>query len=105
VNQIVLTVSTLEVMPLRYTPVGLPAVEMVLMHGSQVEEAGLVRQVDLTISAIALGDMALLLADTPLGADMTVKGFLAPARKGSPKLVLHIQQAKRSFAGKATAVV
>ncbi len=92
-------------MPLRYTPVGLPVVEMILTHRSQVVEAGRERQVDMTISAVALGDVATLLADTPLGADMTVKGFLAPARKGSPKLILHIQQAKRIYAGGATAVV
>jgi len=47
----------------------------------------------------------LLLADTPLGASLSIEGFLAPARKGSNKLVLHIQQANRVFAGGASAVV
>jgi len=105
VNQIVLTATALEVKPLRYTPAGLPAVEIVLAHESEVSEAGHMRRVELVLTAIALGDIALLLADTPLGAHLSITGFLAPARKGSNKLVLHIQQANRIFAGGATAVV
>ena len=104
-NQFVLTATTLEVKPLRYTPAGLPAVEMVLSHESEVQEAGHMRRIELVLSAVALGDIALLLSDTPLGASLSIQGFMAPARKGSNKLVLHIQQANRIFAGGATAVV
>ena len=104
-NQFVLTATALEVKPLRYTPAGLPAVEMVLSHESEVQEAGHMRRIDLVLSAVALGDIALLLSDTPLGASLSIQGFIAPARKGSNKLVVHIQQANRVFAGGATAVV
>jgi len=105
VNHLALAATALEVQPLRYTPAGVPAVEMLLGHASDALEAGLVRKVEFTISAVALGDVALLLADTPLGAAMSVEGFLAPARKGSVKLVLHIQQANRSYPGGASVVV
>lgn len=105
VNQINITAFALEVKPLRYTPAGLPAVEMLLEHESEVMEAGQERRIQLMISAIALGDIALLLADTPLGASLEIQGFIAQARKGSNKVVLHIQQANRSFPGAATAVV
>jgi primosomal replication protein N len=105
VNQLLLTATTLEVKPLRFTPAGLPAIEMQLAHESEVQEAGHMRRVELVLSAIALGDIALLLADTPLGASLSIEGFLAPTRKGSNKLVVHIQQANRVFAGSATAVV
>lgn len=104
-NQVVITASALEVKPLRYTPAGLPAVEMLLNHESEVHEAGVVRRIELVLSAVALGDVALLLADTPLGAVLSIEGFLAAARKGSSKLVLHIQQADRVFAGGGTVVV
>lgn len=104
-NQFVLTATALEVKPLRYTPAGLPAIEMVLNHESEVQEAGHMRRIELVLSAVALGDIALLLCDTPLGASLSIQGFMAPARKGSNKLVLHIQQANRVFAGGATAVV
>lgn len=104
-NHVLLTASALEVKPLRYTPAGLPAVEMMLSHESEVQEAGHMRRIELVLAAVALGDIALLLADTPLGASLSIEGFLAPARKGSNKLVLHIQQANRVFAGGASAVV
>ncbi|GAB2888698.1 primosomal replication protein N [Paralcaligenes sp. KSB-10] len=100
-----MTATALEVKPLRYTPAGLPAIEMVLNHESEVQEAGHPRRVELVLSAVALGDIALLLADTPLGAALSIEGFLAPTRKGSNKVVLHIQQANRIFAGGATALV
>ena len=104
-NQVALTATALEVKPLSYTPAGLPAVEMLLNHESEVHEAGVIRRIELIISAVALGDIALLLADTPLGAALSIEGFLAAARKGSNKLVLHIQQADRVFANNATALV
>ncbi len=100
-----MTATALEVKPLRYTPAGLPAIEMILNHDSEVLEAGHMRRVELVLPAVALGDIALLLADTPLGAALSVEGFLAPTRKGSTKMVLHIQQADRVFANNATALV
>ena len=44
------------------------------------------RRVALTIAAVALGDLAMLLAEVPLGTDLHVQGFLAPVRKDSVKL-------------------
>lgn len=78
---------------------------MMLSHESEVIEAGHMRRVEMVLSAVALGDIALLLADTPLGTSLSVEGFLAPTRKGSSKLVVHIQQANRVFPGAASAVV
>src|SRR5690606_25929924 len=71
VNQLALSATAIEVKPLRYTPAGLPAVELTLNHESQVQEAGHMRRVELDIAAVALGDIALLLADTPLGASLS----------------------------------
>jgi primosomal replication protein N len=105
VNQVVLTAVALEVKPLRYTPAGLPAIEMVLNHESEVLEAGAMRRVEMVLPAIALGDIALLLADTPMGAPLSIEGFLAPSRKGSNKLVLHIQRGCRVFSSDASALV
>jgi len=73
---------------------------MLLAHESEVIEAGLARRVELTIAAVALGDLALLLKDTALGSELLVQGFLAPVRKDSVKLKLHLQQARR-IAGSA----
>ena len=95
VNQIALSATVLDVKPLRYTPAGLPALEMVLEHDSDVQQAGHQRRIQLNVSAVALGDIALLLADITLGTPMLIKGFLAPSRKGSSKLIVHIQHADR----------
>ncbi|MFC4277861.1 primosomal replication protein N [Achromobacter aloeverae] len=94
-NQVVLSAQVLEREALRYTPAGLPALEMLLGHQSEVIEAGHPRRVELTIAAVALGDLALLLADVGLGAQLQVQGFLAPVRKDAVKLKLHMQQATR----------
>jgi len=93
VNRLLMTVQVLEREPLRHTPAGLPALELLFSHTAEVVEAGLPRRVDLTIGAIALGDLALLLVDTPLGTVLDVEGFLAPVRKDSAKLRMHLQRA------------
>lgn len=94
-NRLVLTASLQDIKTLRHTPAGVPVIEMVLVHESDVQEAGHLRRVEMTIPAVALGEMALLLIDTPLGCRLEVEGFLAARRLGSPRLVLHIQQASR----------
>ncbi|WP_459618113.1 primosomal replication protein N [Bordetella sp. 2513F-2] len=95
-NSVELDARVLEREPLRHTPGGVPALEMLLEHESEVVEAGHPRRVALTIACMALGDLAMLLADTPLGAELRVQGFLAPVRKDSVKLRLHLQQARRT---------
>jgi primosomal replication protein N len=96
VNRLELDASVVEVSPLRYTPAGVPALEMKLGHASDVTEAGGSRHVELEIAAVALGDVALMLGGLAAGTVLSVEGFLAPARKGASRLVLHIQQASRS---------
>ena len=105
VNLIRLTASVVELQPLRYTPAGVPALELMLQHESEVQEAGQLRRVTFQVRAIALGNTAQFLADTPLGASLDLEGFLAAARMGSSRLVLHIQKAERTFPGSGSAVV
>lgn len=105
VNRILLTAAVVELQPLRYTPAGVAALELLLEHESEVQEAGQARLARFQAKAIALGDIAHLLADTPLGAQLKLEGFIAAARKGSSRLVLHIQKAERLFPGSGSAVV
>lgn len=93
-NQLLLIARVLESEPLRHTPAGVAAVEMLLSHESEVIEAGHPRRVELTISAVALGDLAHMLAGIALGTELKVEGFLAPTRKDSVKLKLHMQRAR-----------
>jgi len=99
VNRVLFSGQVLECEPLRYTPAGLPVLEMVLEHASEVVEAGVSRRVDLTLAAVALGDQAHMLAGTPLGSPLQIEGFLAPTRKGSRRVKLHVQQARKVQGG------
>jgi len=104
VNQVALSGIVLEAKPLRYTPAGLPVLELVLQHTSEVMQAGHARHIEMAVNATAMGDTALLLADITLGSPLHITGFLAPSRKGSSRLVLHIQQVNRA-SGSDTVVV
>ena len=105
VNQFSLAGQLIDIKPLRYTPAGVPALELVLEHESSVMEAGHSRQIVLTMQVVALGNNALGLADNPLGARLQLQGFIAPARKGSTRLVLHVQQYQRHFPGQGSVTV
>jgi primosomal replication protein N len=98
-NETALSAQVLEREPLRHTPAGIPVLEMLLGHVSEVVEAGHPRRVELTIRAVVVGDLALMLADIQLGASVQVQGFLAPVRQGAVKLRLHVQRATRLSAG------
>jgi len=97
VNQLSLSARVLEIRPLRHTPAGQPVLEMQLRHESEVLEAGTPRSIALEMPAVAVGDVALMLAETRLDTALLVSGFLTPrSRNQSGKLVLHIQQARRN---------
>ena len=89
-NAVALTACIAEASPLRYTPAGIPALNLILEHGSEVEEAGVTRQVKLTIRAVAFGALAETSAQLELGKPKLFNGFLmnAATRKS---IVFHIQ--------------
>ena len=91
-NRVELTgvVSALET--LRYTPAGIPIVEVKLDHESPQEEAGKARTVKCEVSAVAAGQVAQRLVQANLGARIKVTGFLAHRGKSKVQLVLHINE-------------
>ncbi|MFT3814136.1 MAG: primosomal replication protein N [Acidovorax sp.] len=89
-NQLTLKACIAEVQPLRYTPAGLPALDLRIDHESQQQEAGAARQVKASVKAIAFGTLAERLARQALGSLWTFQGFLATGR-GGKGLVFHIQ--------------
>ncbi|MEJ7931323.1 primosomal replication protein N [Ramlibacter sp. AN1015] len=90
-NQLVLSARIAEATPLRYTPSGLPALDLRLEHESEVAEAGGTRQVKLALKAVAFGGDAETLARQAIGSSWRFAGFLATPRNGKLP-VLHIQQ-------------
>ncbi len=89
-NHWVLTACIAEVQPLRYTPAGLPALDIRLEHESLQREAGANRQVKASVKALAFGALAERLARQALGSVWRFQGFLATRRSGKG-LVFHIQ--------------
>ena len=89
-NQIDLTARIAELSPVRYTPAGIPAVNFILEHESEIVEAGANRQVKLTIKAVAFGTLAEQAAKLSLISLFRFNGFLINART-SRGVVFHIQ--------------
>ena len=89
-NKVVLTARIAEAKALRYTPAGLPALDLGLEHESEVLEAGQRRQVRAVIRAVVIGSGAEPLVRQPIGATWSFTGFLATPRNGKHP-VLHIQ--------------
>ena len=90
-NQLVLSGCIAELKALRYTPAGVPALDLRIEHESEVTEAGQRRQVKASIRAVALGTMAETLGKRPLGDTGRFSGFLATPRNGK-SVVFHIQE-------------
>ena len=90
-NQLVLTACIAELDALRYTPAGLPALNMKLEHESEVQQAGQARQVKAAIKAVAFGAMAERLVKQVIGSTWRFHGFVASPRNGK-HVVFHIQE-------------
>ena len=98
-NKVHLTAQVVECKPLRYTPAGIPVLELTLAHESELIEGGRPRRVEMLVNAVVIGDLAGRLEREALGRPIRIEGFLAPTRKGSSRLRLHIQQAAVARAG------
>jgi len=77
---------------LRYTPAGIPALSLTLMHASAQPEAGGQRKVDLELAAVAFGPTAQALARIARGAALRCEGFLARRYRTGTTLALHIER-------------
>jgi len=89
-NCLILSACIAEREAMRYTPAGVPAVNLTLEHASSVEEAGQTRQVKAAMKAVALGANAERLARQAIGSSWRFTGFLATPRNGKT-VVFHIQ--------------
>jgi primosomal replication protein N len=73
----------------RYTPAGLPALDMVLKHESTAREDGQPRKVSFEMRAVAIGAVTQGLNTLPLGRKATYEGFVTAARNGRG-LLFHV---------------
>ncbi len=89
-NRFSVTAVVVQVQSLRYTPAGIPAVNLVLEHESQVVELDTPRLVKLQLRAVAFGALAEVLSRQGMDTVCRFEGFLANART-SKGVVFHIQ--------------
>jgi len=90
VNQLVVVATITERETLRYTPAGIPIVGAILKHSSQQVEAGVARQVEFELPAVAAGEISGRMSRAELGASYQFTGFLARKNRNSKGLVFHI---------------
>jgi primosomal replication protein N len=89
-NRLRLRAGIVALAALRYTPAGIPVCEALLKHGGAVIEAGLERQVEFEVAAVAAGSMAEQLAAESPGSIIDVDGFIATTSRRSQRLRVHI---------------
>jgi primosomal replication protein N len=90
VNQAALSGSLVEKKAKRYTPAGLPVLEIRLAHETQVLEAGIPRTVQFEVKAKAVGEVAERLEKIALDRRLVIQGFLAPAKLHSNQINFHL---------------
>ncbi len=74
---------------MRYTPAGLPALDVGLKHESELSENGQPRKVSMEMRAVAIGEVTRSLAAMALGDAAVFAGFVTSARNGRG-LLFHI---------------
>ena len=90
-NQLLLSAIVQERGAKRYTPAGLPALDLRLQSDTTVSHNGQSRKVSLELRAVAIGELVGTVERLALGASATFAGFLAPSRNGKG-LVFHITE-------------
>lgn len=77
---------------LRHTPAGIPVLAFTIRHASIQVEAGLKRQAECEVPAIAMAELAKKAERLRLGDQVKVIGFLARKSLRNDRLVLHINE-------------
>jgi primosomal replication protein N len=85
-----LTAAIVERGALRFTPAGLPALDVSLRHESEILQLGEKRKVSVELRAKAIGTVTDALLAAPLGVEHGFEGFVGSQRNGRG-IVFHIQ--------------
>ena len=88
-NRLVLSAALVGRAAPRYTPAGLPALDLSLKHESEVSEDSQPRKVSMEIKAVAIGAVTQLLTPLELGSTGLYAGFITSTRNGRG-LLFHI---------------
>ena len=90
-NRLVLQARLIERGVLRYTPAGIPALDVSLAHESEQTEAGHPRKVALELRAVAIGEITRSVLPLDIGAERGFAGFVSAQRNGRG-VVFHVTE-------------
>ena len=85
-----MTAAIVERSALRFTPAGLPALDVSLRHESEIVQLGEKRKVSVELRAKAIGEVTAVLQAAELGIEHEFNGFVGSQRNGRG-IVFHIQ--------------
>jgi primosomal replication protein N len=81
-NRLVLQAKLLQRSATRYTPAGLPALDLMLEHSSSASQDGQPRKLAFELRALAIGEVTRGLNTLALGQSAVFGGFIAQGRNG-----------------------
>jgi primosomal replication protein N len=90
-NRTVLSAQLVQRGAMRYTPAGLPALDLSLKHESEVTQDGQLRKVSMEIKARAVGEIVQRLAGLEMGSEHGFAGFLGSQRNGRG-VIFHVTE-------------
>jgi primosomal replication protein N len=91
VNRLELVARIDSISILRYSPVGVPVLDFMLLHESTVVEANEPRKIQLEMKSIAIGTLAERVQAFDLGSVWLFDGFLGSS-KNKKSVIFHIQE-------------
>lgn len=89
-NQTIICGKIIKLGVLRYTPAGIAIIEFTVQHASQQIEAGVARRIMCEVLAVALGQLASVVAEFKVDEAIKLTGFLNRKSHLNQQLVLHI---------------
>jgi primosomal replication protein N len=90
-NRLVLSAEVIEKNAMRYTPAGLPVLDLTLKHESDLMQNDQIRRIVFEIKARGIGDITQALEQLELGRSQGFVGFLGAQRNGRG-IVFHITE-------------
>jgi primosomal replication protein N len=98
-NHLVIQGELVKIEELRFTPAGIPVLNLVIGHLSEQAEAGMKRRVECEINAVMMGDLAKASQNLKAGISVMASGFLAKRSFKSAQLVMHINKLEKLSQG------
>jgi primosomal replication protein N len=95
-NSLVIEGEVVALDLLRYTPAGIPVLTITFRHTSIQNEAGMKRQAECEIQAVAMDELAKKAEGLSVGEQIKVTGFLARKSLKNDRLMLHIIELETS---------